>query len=378
MSSFILSKRELYKLTVMLLIATAAFGLSGLVIILMMQWMTMQSYAAESTDKHGIAEIKASRLGGVAVAVAVLVSMAFLLLSGYRGGNINAPLGFYWPLWLGVWGCFFLGLLEDLRNGSLSPRRRLISKALLLLVVFLLLPSLVPNSVGIPGVAWLLGFSWLALAMTLFFSVGFINAVNTVDGANGLLSGIFTITCLIFSNETLGLGGYGVALQSCLYGASLFLIFNVISGRLFLGDAGSYGFGAAMLLCGLVALSRDVVSLSFLAALYFYPCVDFVVSIGRRIRSGQSITAPDNDHLHNRVHTFYKRRFSSKNKANSATGLSIAGMSSGLVLCVYVYDAIPLDSHHWVFVFALQCAIYATVFVATGTRNRMYPRLAEA
>ena len=53
----------------MLLIATAAFGLSGLVIILMMQWMTLQSYAADSTDKHGISEVRASRLGGVAVAV---------------------------------------------------------------------------------------------------------------------------------------------------------------------------------------------------------------------------------------------------------------------------------------------------------------------
>ena len=106
MSSFLLTKRELYKLTVMLLIATAAFGLSGLVIILMMQWMTLQSYAAESIDKHGISEVRASRLGGVAVAIAVLVSMAFLLLSGYRGGNINAPLGMYWPLWLGAFGFF--------------------------------------------------------------------------------------------------------------------------------------------------------------------------------------------------------------------------------------------------------------------------------
>ena len=357
----------------MLLIATAAFGLSGIVIILMMQWMTLQSYAAESTDKHGISEVKSSRLGGVAVAVAVLVAMLFLLFSGYRGDNINAPLGLYWPLWLGAFGCFFLGLLEDLKNGSLSPRSRLISKALLLLVIFLLSPSLVLNNVGLPGVDWLLGFPWLALIITLFFSVGFINAVNTIDGANGLLPGIFTITCFIFVTEI-----PSIALQAGFYGASLFLIFNVISGRLFLGDAGSYGIGAAMLLSGLFALNRDLVSLSFLAALYFYPCVDFVVSIGRRLRSGKSITAPDNDHLHNRVHTFYKRRFRSKNMANSATGLSIAGMSSGLVLCVYVYDAIPLDSHHWVFVFALQCAIYATVFVATGTRNRMYARLAEA
>jgi hypothetical protein len=53
-------------------------------------------------------------------------------------------------------------------------------------------------------------------------------------------------------------------------------------------------------------------------------------------------------------------------------------MSSGLVLCVYVLDTIPLDSNQWIFVFIAQCVIYATVFVATGTRNRMYARLAEA
>lgn len=356
----------------MLLLATVAFGLSGLVIILMMQWMTLQSYAAESSDKHGISEVKASRLGGVAIAVAVIIAMSFLLISDHRGDSTNAPLGIYWPLWLGAFGCFFLGLIEDLRNGSLSPRARLMSKALLLLIVFLLAPSLVPSSVGLPGVDWLLDFSWVALVITLFFSVGFINAVNTVDGANGLLSGIYTITCFIFVTEI-----PSMAIQAGFYGASLFLIFNVISGRLFLGDAGSYGIGAALLLYGLVALDRDLVSLSFLAALYFYPCVDFVVSISRRLLSGQSITAPDNDHLHNRVHTFYKRRFRSKNMANSVTGLSIAGMSSGLVLCLYVFDTIPLDSNQWVFVFITQCVIYATVFIATGARNRMYARLAE-
>ena len=366
MKSFVLSSRELSKLAIMALLATAAFGLSGLIMILIMQLMTMQSYAVDSVNKHGISQVQSSRLGGVAVATGVLVSMAFLLLSGYRGGNINAPLGMYWPLWLGAFGCFFLGLLEDLRNNSLSPRSRLLSKSLLLLVVFLLLPSLVPYSVGIPGVDWLLGFSWLALTITLFFSVGFINAVNTIDGANGLLSGIFTITCVIFSREIPGIEGYNIALQSAFYGASLFLIFNVISGRLFLGDAGSYGIGAAMLLSGLVALSHDFVSLPFLAALYFYPCVDFSVSLLRRWRSGASLTAPDNDHLHNRVNTVFKGIFRSKNMANSATGLSIALGSSGLVLFIYLAEYIPLTSNLWLWVFALQSALYGLIFMSIG------------
>jgi hypothetical protein len=93
LKSFVLSSRELSKLAIMALLATAAFGLSGLIMILIMQLMTMQSYAVDSVDKHGISQAPSSRLGGVAVAIGVLVSLAFLLLSGYRGGNINAPLG---------------------------------------------------------------------------------------------------------------------------------------------------------------------------------------------------------------------------------------------------------------------------------------------
>lgn len=361
MSSFILSKRELYKLTAILLIATAAFGLSGLVIILMMQWMTLQSYAAESADKHGISEVQSSRLGGVAVAIGVLVSMGFLLMNGYRGSITLAPLGIFWPLWFGAYGCFFLGLLEDLRNNSLSPRARLATKSLLLLIVFIFSPGLVPSSIGLWGIDWLLGFWWVALLVTLFFSVGFINAVNTVDGANGLVSGIFAITCFIFLSET-----NNIAHQSGFYGASLFLLFNVISGRLFLGDSGSYGIGAAMLLMGLESLTMGVVSLPFLAALYFYPCADFSVSLLRRWYSGASLTAPDSDHLHNRINTFFKGFFRSKTMANSATGLSIALGSSGLVLLIYLADYISLTSNLWLWVFAFQGALYGLIFMSTG------------
>jgi hypothetical protein len=69
LKSFVLSSRELSKLAIMALLATAAFGLSGLIMILIMQLMTMQSYAVDSMDKHGISQVQSSRLGGVAVAI---------------------------------------------------------------------------------------------------------------------------------------------------------------------------------------------------------------------------------------------------------------------------------------------------------------------
>ena len=69
----------------MSLLATAAFGVGGLIIILLMQWMTLQSYASDAVDKHGIAEVKASRLGGVALVAAILMSLALFIINGDYG-----------------------------------------------------------------------------------------------------------------------------------------------------------------------------------------------------------------------------------------------------------------------------------------------------
>ena len=361
LNSFTLSGRELSKLAVMSLLATAAFGVGGLVIILLMQFMTLQSYASDAVDKHGIAEVQASRLGGVALVSAVLMSLALFIINGDKGSEAVSQVQDNWPIWFGAAGCFTLGLIEDLRNNSLSPRFRLISKATVLAMVFLLAPELIPSSIGLPGVDWLLSIPFIAFVVCLFFSVGFINAVNTVDGANGLVIGIFVINCYIFTAEM-----DGIALPAGLYGASLFLIFNVVSGRLFLGDAGAYAIGSAMLVTGLTAFSEGVVSLPFLAVLFFYPCVDFSASLIRRCINGESITAPDNDHLHNRVYAYFKSVFKSKNMANSATGLSIALGSSGVALVGYVGELIPISSNLWIFVFLAQCGLYGLIFISAG------------
>ena len=370
--NFVLSGRDLAKLAVMLVIATVAFGLSGLLMILIMQWMTLQSFAEDATDKHGIAEVKASRLGGVAVALGISLSLVFYLLFAGNREDSLIQLQNGWPIWLAAAGCFTLGLMEDLRNNSLSPRVRIASKAALMLGVFLLVPEMVPRELDIPLIDWLLTFQPVALLLVSFFSVGFINAVNTVDGANGLVSGIFVFACIIFSLEF-----SHITHPAALHAAMLFLIFNVISGRLFLGDAGSYGMGAAMLFSALAVLADGSVSIFFLAALYFYPCFDFLVSILRRLLAGQSVTEPDNDHFHNRLHGFFRRRFKSKNLANSVTGLSIAGASSGLVLLIYVKDLININSAQWLWVFIFQSVLYGVVFIATGVRARMYARMRE-
>ena len=361
MTDFSLTARDLAKLTASLLLSAGLFGVLGLFVVLIMQWLTLQTYASEGSNKHGISEVQSSRLGGLGVFLGVCISLVYFEWEESIGLNSMTHSGVGAVVWFGIIICALLGLVEDVRNGSLSPRFRLVAKTLVLLLIFIITPELVPSEVGIFLLDWLLGVPVIAIFLTLVFSVGFLNAVNMADGANGLLPGILVVSFYIFSAEV-----GGVEFASLLIGCGVFLIYNVISGRLFLGDAGSYGLGAAVLLSALFVYSKGLVSLPFLAVLFFYPCFDLLVSIVRRKIAGVSIMQPDNDHLHNRVHGFFRTFFSSKTTANSVTGVSVAFASSGFALVGYESGLIPITSHLWLWVFALQCVLYTAVFFSLG------------
>jgi UDP-N-acetylmuramyl pentapeptide phosphotransferase/UDP-N-acetylglucosamine-1-phosphate transferase len=348
------------------------FGLAGLLITSMMQWMTLQRYAIDPHDKHGISEMRGSRLGGVALAISIVIFMAynsFLTFQNSRGDN-------YFDIdlitWFGV-ACFFiLGLSEDFNNNSISPKLRLVAQIIIMLGTLLVNPLLIPYRVGIEGLDWLLSFPLISPLLCIFFSVGFVNAVNTSDGANGLAVGIFGVSCFIFFQE---LGT--ISFQAGLYAASLFFLFNVISGRLFLGDAGAYSIGSALALTSLGMLSSGLASLTFLATLFFYPCVDFLVSLTRRFLNGRALMAPDNDHFHNRLHAVLRRQFRSRNLANSITGISIVIGSSGIALYFYEFGGLSPLSNDWVWLFSFQSISYGILFYWFGSMNAAHRQADE-
>jgi UDP-N-acetylmuramyl pentapeptide phosphotransferase/UDP-N-acetylglucosamine-1-phosphate transferase len=143
-----------------------------------------------------------------------------------------------------------------------------------------------------------------------------------------------------------------------LFAFTIFFIFNVISGWYFLGDAGSYGLGAILLGYGLLGVAEGDFSAGFMAALYCYPCIDFLVSVIRRWRAGRSPFSADNGHLHNRLHQFIKLRVNSPVMANSFTGLIISGSTSGVVLIAYLMDLLPSESDLWYLFFVAEICLY--------------------
>ncbi len=357
--AFKFTGRDLTKLSIMMVMATLLFGLPGLLMMLFLQWITSQSYAIESVDKHGISKVGASRLGGAAIFSSAL---ALYFFGAYSGVIEPSPLSTISIIfWLSIFSCLGIGLLDDLKSNLLSPRMRLIIISLIFGTCLALIPILIPQKIGIVGLDFLLDKVIIGWIITLVFCVGFVNAVNMADGANGLIPGIITIALAVFYME-LGSFTYAIFMTTC----GLFTLFNVISGRLFLGDAGAYGLGSMLALNGLFLYSAEVFSAAFLAVLFAYPCIEILVTVARRRIERRSIFLPDNDHLHNRVHYHCQGWFRSKTLANSMTGVLIVSFSSGLALLGYTEAWWSVTSNNWAWVFLGQCIIYVVAFIVTG------------
>ena len=364
MEWFGLSVKETSKLLLMLIIAFIVWGFVGLFLIGLMQFVSMQGWATDSVHKHGIAEMQASRLGGAVCILGGFLVVIMLKLNGADESGGSGPFGIRRFVVVAIMGSMVLGLVEDIRNDSLSPRIRLGILAILFGFILWQWPALVPSSIGAPILDSLLSIPALAFVLCLVFCVGFLNAINMADGANGLVPSILLAAYIIFYQEYGGVG-----LLSAVTILSAFWIFNVVSGRLFLGDAGAYAFGASLLVSSLTSYANGIMSLSFLAALLCYPCLDFLFSILRRLVNGRPIMKPDNDHLHNRIHFQYRKFIKSKNIANSAAGLTVAGASSGLVLWGYLAAWWPINSGQWIVIFAAQSVAYGLAYYLTSSSS---------
>ena len=364
MEWFGLSVKETSKLLLMLIIAFIVWGFVGLFLIGLMQFVSMQGWATDSVHKHGIAEMQASRLGGAVCILAGFLVIITLKLNGADESGGSGPFGIRRFVVLAIMGSMALGLVEDIRNDSLSPRIRLVILAILFGLILWQWPALVPSSIGAPILDSLLSIPALAFLLCLVFCVGFLNAINMADGANGLVPSILLAAYIILYQEYGGVG-----LLSAVTILSAFWIFNVVSGRLFLGDAGAYAFGASLLVSSLTSYANGIMSLSFLAALLCYPCLDFLFSILRRLVNGRPIMKPDNDHLHNRIHFQYRKFIKSKNIANSAAGLTVAGASSGVVLWGYLAAWWPINSGQWIVIFAAQSVAYGLAYYLTSSSS---------
>ena len=325
-------------------------GAAGLLAMLICNYLL--SFGGEdSSGKHGISTVNATRLGGVAIVTYMLMHL------GYQ-----ASVGLFLPplteaaTVVTCLAYFFIGVYEDL-SGLLSARVRFALMLCLALITVHLAPGLVLSPVGIGWVDVIVGTSALGAIIFTALCIAFIpNAFNTADGANGLVAGTSALTfVMLISVAPHDLVPF---LLAAVVGCLVFLVFNLISGRFFLGDGGAYFLGVLAGLSLVMVSNETDVSVWWLLSLVFYPVADLIWSMARRLREGVSPLNPDNQHFHNLLFAWLNAGNQSPMRANNVTGLTVVSVFSGVPFLLTVLELVPTRSDGWLFLVMGQWILY--------------------
>ena len=260
---------------------------------------------------------------------------------------------------------FIAGIAEDC-TGKIGPTLRMIAALLSITIAFFYL------DIGIRSLnfAWpdylLSNFNFLSLLFTLLVVGGLINAINIIDGYNGLMAGYSVLALLAIAYVSNILGDGLVFQLSLTLTASLagFFVFNFPLGKIFMGDGGAYFVGLIMAVIGLMlGIRNDEVSHWFILLLFIYPLYETAFSIYRKaIVRGTSVSQPDGYHLHMLI---YKRVVKCKKFKNNTVVCN--SLTSPFLWVLSLFSIIPAVIWFnnqtmlivWAFVFML---IYTIIY----------------
>ena len=151
----------------------------------------------------------------------------------------------------------YVGTMDDILN--LSPNLRFLIETLVVLLVILVGGRSIDDFHGLWGIHEIP--YGIAIPLTVFASVGIINAINLIDGVNGLSSGFCIMACLVFGTLFVLAGDTKMAiLASAATGALIpFFLHNVFgkTSRMFIGDGGTLMMGIVMSVFVINTLSHD-------------------------------------------------------------------------------------------------------------------------
>ncbi len=268
-------------------------------------------------DERRVNTTTMPRLGGLAIIAGFLVSIIYLLIVLSIEKSINLAEDNTYMKLIG----FFIGgliiaivcFIDDLKD--LPPLVKLAAQIVVAVIVVLF--GLRIDNVNIPFLYNIGLPNAFSIILTIGWIVGITNAINLIDGLDGLSSGIALISCIslliIFALN--GSPIIAILLITALAGAlSGFLPFNFNPAKTFMGDAGSNFLGYCLSVISIFGVAKTYTLVVIVAPLIVLglPVLDTLIAIVRRIVKGKSIKAimkPDKGHLH---HTLLKKGFTQR------------------------------------------------------------------
>ncbi len=287
------------QLTSLELLTTLGLGfLAALVATPIVRALAIRYGIIDQPDNHRKLHTRiVARAGGSAVLAATL---AVLVVAGFVHFDLNhlsaKQLVPYVCLLLAMILIWAVGFADDL--WCLRGRQKLLGQ--IVASVVLVCGGFAINSVSILGIRVDLG--WLSIPFSIVWLLACTNALNLIDGADGLCS---SIGAIIFASLGIlaSMNGHfaEAAIAFAFCGALLgFLVFNFPPASIFLGDSGSLLIG---LVSGALAVRcslKGPATVTFLVPLciLFLPLLDSTMAIVRRKLTGRSIYTTDRGHIH--------------------------------------------------------------------------------
>lgn len=268
----------------------------------------------------------------------------------------------YWPVsHSALWLLGAMALLVAI--GAIDDRWPLPSAWRLVVQTAAVLLALYGTDMRLFDLGSILGFSTVlgpaAIPLTVFACVGVINAMNMVDGMDGLSGSLLAVTLLAIASQVPP--SFGTWALLAVAALVPFLALNLRlpwqrRARVFFGDCGSMSAGllvAWLLVGGSQGPDRAFAPVS---ALFFFavPLIDTVSVMWRRISAGKSPFQPDQQHLH---HILQRTGLSVNASLLVIVAIAVAFAGLGIVLAAFaipepiaalVFLAIALTYHHWV------------------------------
>ncbi|MBU0480048.1 MAG: undecaprenyl/decaprenyl-phosphate alpha-N-acetylglucosaminyl 1-phosphate transferase [Proteobacteria bacterium] len=234
------------------------------------------------------------RMGGLAMAFSVLLSLVLLIKS--------TP--FFWAFGTGAVVIVNVGLMDD--KISISPFMKFAGEITAVLIFILICGIKLTHFGNLFGPGDI-RTGPLAMAITIFAMVGFINSLNLSDGLDGLAAGISVIACIFFMplafiSRQWEVLGVSVILLGVILG---FLRYNTYPAKLFMGDSGSLllGFSLACIAVAMVQENPAGQQIQPITLFWFLslPVADTLYVMVKRLLDGKSPVRPDKTHLHHRL-----------------------------------------------------------------------------
>lgn len=268
------------------------------------------------------------RMGGVAIFSSVIGAYGLLLIIRLSSGAIVwADLPLVLRLLPALAIVFGIGIIDDII--TVSPWIRLAAETAAAIFAW----------AGGIQVTAIHGYSFegtvASFVVTILWIVTCTNAINLIDGVDGLAVGVSMFAALTMLAAALLEHNYSMALAVVpLAGALLgFLPFNFVPASIFLGDSGSLTLGFLLGCYGAVWAEKSTTLLGLTAPLMVLavPLLDVGLAVARRIVRGQAIFAGDREHIH---HKLLSQGFSPKHLLLVIYTICVVGSAASLLLTI--------------------------------------------